>query len=222
MAVSTPIGAQVVGGVVASGQILVGTGTNTAAGSANITAAAGAITLGVAGSAAGSLILSGSTSGAVTLKGAAAAGTWTLTFPNTNGDAGQVLTTDGNGVCSWATPEAGGSSLTVEANTAGSGAPNVLLADESGKFLTNEGATAEQYNTLPTAAANLEFTAYCQDADGIRVTANTGDTIRIGGLVSAAAGYIRTTEIGACVKLVAINATEWVAQTVPVGTWEIA
>jgi hypothetical protein len=43
----------------------------------------------------------------------------------------------------------------VEASTAGSGAPNVLAAPESRKLLTNEGAGAEAYHTLPAAAAGL-------------------------------------------------------------------
>jgi uncharacterized delta-60 repeat protein len=44
----------------------------------------------------------GATSGTVTVQAAAAAGTWTLTLPTTDGDAGQVLTTNGSGVASWA------------------------------------------------------------------------------------------------------------------------
>lgn len=45
----------------------------------------------------------GSTSGIVTIKPAAIAGTWTLTLPTTNGNANEVLTTDGSGVTSWST-----------------------------------------------------------------------------------------------------------------------
>jgi len=101
--------------------------------------------------------------------------------------------------------------VTVEANTAGVGSPNILTADESYKVLTNEGATAMNYHTLPTAVAGLTFTFIVQDADGLRVTANTGDTIRIGTEVSAAAGYAESTTIGTSLTLVAINATEWVA-----------
>lgn len=51
--------------------------------------------------------LDGSSSGTVTLQGAAAAGTWSLTFPTSGGANGQVLTTDGTGVATWATPSAG-------------------------------------------------------------------------------------------------------------------
>lgn len=99
----------------------------------------------------------------------------------------------------------------VEANTAGSGAPNVLTFAESRTLLTNEGATAQNYHTLPTAVAGLDFEFICQDSDGIRVVASTGDTIRLGGAVSATAGYVESIMIGSVVRLKAINATEWIA-----------
>lgn len=99
----------------------------------------------------------------------------------------------------------------VEANTAGSGSPNILTALESGTVLTNEGTTAENYHTLPTAVAGYEFTFIVQDADGIRVTAAAGDTIRVAAGVSAAAGFVRCATQGAVLRLVSINATEWIA-----------
>jgi len=60
------------------------------------------LALGTAGAATGVLTLSGSTSGTVTLQPAAAAGTYTLTLPTSDGNSGEVLTTDGTGVLSWA------------------------------------------------------------------------------------------------------------------------
>lgn len=60
------------------------------------------LTLGTAGTLAGTLRMAGGTSGNVTLAVAAAAGTWTMTFPTGNGTAGQQLQTDGAGVTSWA------------------------------------------------------------------------------------------------------------------------
>jgi hypothetical protein len=108
----------------------------------------------------------------------------------------------------------------VEANTAGSGSPNIITATESRSVFTNEGATALNYHTLPTAAVGLVYTFYVQDTDGIRVVANTGDTIRIDTVVSAAAGYAESTTVGSSVTLTAINATEWVATSV-IGTWTL-
>jgi len=108
----------------------------------------------------------------------------------------------------------------VEANTAGVGSPNVLTAAETGKVLTNEGAGALNYHTLPTAVAGLTFTFVVDDANGIRITAASGDTIRIGATVSKAAGYIDSTTVGDTVVLIAVNATEWYA--VPAtGTWTV-
>ncbi len=99
----------------------------------------------------------------------------------------------------------------VEANTAGVGSPNVLTAAESRKVLTNEGSTAKNYHTLPAAEAELTYTFAVQDSDGMRITAGAGDTIRVGSSVTAAAGYIESTTVGAAITLLAINDTEWVA-----------
>jgi hypothetical protein len=106
----------------------------------------------------------------------------------------------------------------VEANTAGTGSPNVLTSAESYKVLTNEGIAEKNFHTLPTAAAGLSYTFVVQDADGIRVTASTGDTIRLGNKVTATAGYVESTTIGDTVTIVAINATEWV-MIAGNGTW---
>ena len=50
------------------------------------------------------LKLNGSSSGYTAIDAPAAAGSNTLTLPTTNGSAGQVLTTDGNGNLSWKSP----------------------------------------------------------------------------------------------------------------------
>ena len=108
--------------------------------------------------------------------------------------------------------------LLVEANTAGVASPNIITSAESYTTYTNEGATALNYHTLPTAVAGLTFTWVVQDVDGIRIVANTGDTIRVAGVVSGAAGYTTSVAIGDSITLTAINATEWVATSV-VGSW---
>lgn len=108
----------------------------------------------------------------------------------------------------------------VEANTAGSGAPNVLTAAERFKILTNEGSGAQNFHTLPAAAAGLEFSFVVQDPDGIRITAAAADTIRLGGTVSIAAGFVESLIVGSAITLECINATEWVALGFP-GTWEV-
>lgn len=65
-----------------AGQLTYYAGSGTAvSGNANLTVSSGALTIGVAGSQAGTLLLSGGTSGAVTLAAPATAGSGTLTFP---------------------------------------------------------------------------------------------------------------------------------------------
>lgn len=84
-------------------------------------------------------------------------------------------------------------------------------AAESRELYTNEGDADGAGVTLPTAAAGLEFSFVVQAAQLFTITAAAGDTIRVGANVTAAAGYIRSNRIGDHVRLVAINATEWVA-----------
>ncbi|MCY2930405.1 MAG: hypothetical protein NTV86_13075 [Planctomycetota bacterium] len=115
---------------------------------------------------------------------------------------------------------ASGASGVIEASTAGAGSPNFLTGRENGKILTNEGASARAYNTLPSAAAGLAFDFIVSDADGMRITAVTGDTIRVGEGVSSSGGYIQNATIGSAIRLVAVNATEWIAVST-VGTWTV-
>lgn len=89
--------------------------------------------------------------------------------------------------------------------------PYTVTNGDSGKVFTNEGASSIVTFNLPTAVAGLEYTFVVQDADGLTVVASAGDTIRIATAVSAVAGNISATAIGATVRLVAINATEWVS-----------
>ena len=92
-----------------AGQLTYYASTGTAvSGNANATISGGALTLGVAGTAAGSTVFSGSTSGAVTVQSAATAGTWTMTLPTSGGTSGYVLRTDGAGVTSWVAQSGGG------------------------------------------------------------------------------------------------------------------
>lgn len=102
-----------------------------------------------------------------------------------------------------------------------SGTPRVLAISETGTLFTNEGVTALCYNTLPSASSGLTYQAYCQDSDGIRLTAQSGDTIRFSATVSSAGGYIESSTIGSYVDLVCINSTEWVARSYN-GTWTAA
>lgn len=96
----------------------------------------------------------------------------------------------------------------------------VTATTDNRQAFTNEGTSALVTFNLPTAAANLDYTFIVQDADGIRVVANTGDTIRIAGSVSASAGRIDSTTVGSTVRLIAINSVEWISVATN-GTWVI-
>jgi hypothetical protein len=89
------------------------------------------------------------------------------------------------------------------------------------KVFTNEAATALQEFTLPSAVAGLSYTFCVQDDDDIKITANTGNTIRMGSQVTATADYVQSTSIGDSVTLIAINATEWMAVGGFTGIWSV-
>jgi hypothetical protein len=85
--------------------------------------------------------LNGSTSGTVTIAPAAAAGTYTLTLPNTAGSSGQVMASNGSGVMSWITPLAStlssgkvwvgnGSNIAAEITPTTSGTVNTLVSTD--------------------------------------------------------------------------------------------
>lgn len=95
-----------------------------------------------------------------------------------------------------------------------------LKESDNGNLFTNEGATAIVPFVLPTAVAGYRFGFIVQDADGIRVTAATGDTIRDGASVSGAAGKIESTAIGSAIEIIALNATEWFVIN-KTGTWAV-
>ena len=95
-----------------------------------------------------------------------------------------------------------------------------IAAAETRTIYSNEGATAIAPFVLPTAAAGLDFSFMVQDADGIRVTAAAGDSIQVGTALSGVAGKIESTTIGSSVRLIALNATEWMAVSM-VGSWTV-
>lgn len=139
-----------------------------------------------------------------------------------SGDTGVVRSSVGVARISDGSTGIGGleAAREIEASTAGTASPNLLQVTESRKALTNEGASLEAYNALPSAAAGYEFPFICQSAAGIRVVANTGDTIRMGGAVTASGGFIRSVVPGSVAILLSINVTEWISISI-VGTWTV-
>jgi hypothetical protein len=103
-----------------------------------------------------------------------------------------------------------GTRILVLPITNGVGSPYTLSVAETGALITNEGASAKVYINLPSASAGLCYGFYIQDADGMRFTAATGNTIRSGDQISASAGYSESTSTGSMIWAIAINSTGWV------------
>lgn len=93
---------------------------------------------------------------------------------------------------------------------------------------TNSGASGAVNLTLPSAAAGYAYEVVVEAAQYLRLTAATGDVIRAdlhtGGAgtitTSASAGYIRSNEPGAYLRIVSIDATTWQVMEIG-GTWTI-
>lgn len=95
-----------------------------------------------------------------------------------------------------------------------------VLAVDSNTFFTNEGAVAGINFSLPATAAGLTYTFYVQTGQTLLITAPGGSTIRNGTTISDSGGFLHAGAIGSSIRLVAINATEWVTEAV-IGSWAI-
>jgi hypothetical protein len=147
-------------------------------------------------------------------------------MPNTSaGVATAISDESGSGSLLFGTaPTISSPVLTMshESVTAGVGSPNVLTAAECGKTIDDIGAGALTYNTLPDApTAGCFFKFVVTTANGIRITANSGDTVQIGALTSAAAGYLQSQDIGAITICEAASATAWLCEYRGGGEWSV-
>lgn len=93
-----------------------------------------------------------------------------------------------------------------------------VVANDSNRLFTNAGASGAVNFTLPTAAAGLTYTFYIDASQTLTITAGASTTIRSGGSVTASAGNITASTVGNTVRLTAISATQWIAETIT-GTW---
>jgi hypothetical protein len=141
---------------------------------------------------AGSLKMTGSSSGTVTIQPAAAAGTYSLTLPTSDGDSGQFLKTDGSGVLSWDAPAVvtpGGSDTQVQFNDGGAfGADSGFTFNKTAKTLTLGGATvtasspvldlAQTWNNGAVTFTGLRFNA----TDTVSAAASLLMDLQVGGV----------------------------------------
>lgn len=93
-----------------------------------------------------------------------------------------------------------------------------VVAADSGKVFTNEGAVAQVIFTLPTAVAGRTYTFCVHASQNLRVLANTGDILRISASGGTAAGFSESSTVGSVVKFTALNATDWFGEFIA-GTW---
>lgn len=108
-----------------------------------------------------------------------------------------------------------------EAITAGPGSPRAIVLADHGRTFTNTGATAKAYASLPAGTAGQRHAFQITDADGLRITAASGVTIRMGPTVTKAAGYIESTDLGASVTLLCVAANNWQAVGGFTGAWTV-
>lgn len=168
---------------------------------------ASSLTLGTASSATGAIILKNSTNANNTVLQAGAAGaTLTFTLPTTDGDNGDVLTTNGSGVMSWAAAGSG-------ANTALSNLASVAL----NTALLPDAAAADDFGsaTLPFKDIFLAGSSGTPATNNFQLTGTSTSGTRVITLPDATGTVALTSDIPAAgantalsnLAAVAINTT---------------
>lgn len=89
-----------------------------------------------------------------------------------------------------------------------------LVAADAGSQCDNLSAVAEVDFTLPTGANGMRFGFTVVAAQILKVIAPASVTINVGGAVSAAAGNIASSQVGAYVELIYVTTNKWQAKMV--------
>jgi hypothetical protein len=142
----------------------------------------------------GSIKLDGSSSGVVTIQPAAAAGTYTLTLPTTDGAASEFLQTDGSGVLTWAAASGSGT-VTSVSFTGGivsvanpTTTPAFTVAGTSGGIPYFSGATT--WATSAALAANALVVGGGAGVAPATVTTGTGVVTALGVNTGTAGAFV--------------------------------
>jgi len=76
--------------------------------------------------------------------------------------------------------------------------------------VTNTGASSKPIITLEAASIGVVRQFIVTDSDGIRIKANSGDTIRVINNITASAGYVESTAVGAFITLICYSSNSWI------------
>lgn len=102
-------------------------------------------------------------------------------------------------------------------------AKTLNATSDVGRAFTNEGATGEVLYTLPSAVSGLNYEFYCfgfTGFSGLKVRGASGNFIRLGQTQTVSSGFVLSTETGANMRLLALNASQWFGGGI-VGTWDV-
>jgi hypothetical protein len=113
------------------------------------------------------IIFLAGTGNATTLTSALTATPWTLTLPPTAGTAGQVLTTDGTGVLSWAA--GGGGAITVADDTTTNSTRYPMFANITTGSLATAYVASTEYTFNP--ASGTLSAPHVESSAGIHLNA---------------------------------------------------
>lgn len=158
-----------------------GSGT-TLTGNANLTISSGAVTVGVTGAQAGSVILTGSSTGAITLKGAGSAiGTYNFNFPTTAGTSGQPLLSGGGSAAAMTFGTLSGNTTKFGTVTGSFTNGDCIAADASGNLIDN-GSTCGTGGSGTVTSSTAGQVAYYPSSTNA-VAGNSALTI-VGGAIT--------------------------------------
>jgi len=144
------------------------------------------------------------------------------------GDILTINTISANGAGNFTVAAGSGITITPGTNTItinSTGATGYTDVGSSGLLVLNSGyfVTAASTQTLPAAPVQgSAVEIICDTAGTVVVTANAGQTIRIGTTVTATAGTATSTVRGNALTLVYRAATaSWIQNSAPQGVWDL-
>lgn len=172
-----------------------------------------ALTLGVSGSSAGSLIVSGGSSGAVTIKTVASAGTWNFNLPVTAGTINQPLISQGGGTSAMAWGSLSGNTSTFVTLSGGTTVNHCTQFDASGN-LVDSGSSCASSGVGSGVAGNLPYYAVSGSTVVGNVNLNISNSALTIGVASSSTGSLNLTGAsGGVITIQPGNATA--------GTWNL-